>query len=221
MIHPDNHSEEPAIPGNRIAARTLRWKLTRWTLAIAILMLGAAWWIDGEAKPKFLYLENFSWFVGFTLLVMGLWLLAFGKVHFFWLVDIDLKEERPAFRVGLALFHIRISEDWTKGCYRIRRTNMYLVVPTLVRLLLLGYVCYLFFGILDDRYVKIGSFLGTCGFGLAAWVTHRKWFPGTPDPVLIAETAENATPSKGSVDADANAASEATDGGSDISDVAD
>jgi len=104
-------------------------------------------------------------------------------------VAIDLKQERPAFRVGLPLLNIHISEYWTKGCYRIRRTGLYLVVPTLVRLLLLGYLCYVFFGILDARYVKVGSFVGTCLFGMAAWVTHKKWFPGAPEPLEgIAET---------------------------------
>lgn len=191
MAEPDNSGETPAMPGNRIQARILRWKLTRWTLTVAILLLGAAWWIDGEAQPSLLYLENFSWIVGGASMVMGLWLLCFGKIHFFWLIDISLKQERPAFYVGFPLLNIRVSEDWTKGCYRIRRTNMYLVVPTALRLFVLGYLCYLLFGILDDRYWKVGSFAGTCLFGLATWVTHKKWFPGTPDPNTVEEIAES------------------------------
>lgn len=192
MAESDNHNETPAIPRNRIEARILRWKLTRWTLTVAAIMLGVAWWIDGERQPGLLYLENFSWIVGLALLVMGLWLLVFGKIHFFWLIDISLKEERPAFYVGFPLLNIRISEIWTAGCYRIRGTAMYLVVPTLLRLFVLGYLCYLLFGILDDRYWKVGSFTGTCLFGLATWVTHKKWFPGTPDPDEIAELGEGA-----------------------------
>lgn len=182
MADPDHPIDSPAVPGNRIQTRILRWKLTRWTLTVAILMLGAAWWVDGERNPKVLYLENFSWIVGIALLVMGLWLLFFGKIHFFWIVDVDLKEERPAFRVGIPFFHLRISETWANGCYRIRRTNMYLVVPTLVRLFVLAYVCYLMFGFLDDRFWKGGAFVGTCLFGLVTWVIHKIWFPGTGDP---------------------------------------
>jgi len=161
MADTDNQPKAPAGDGNRIQARILRWKLTRWTLLIAILMLGAAWWIDGEEKPDLLYLENFSWIAGAALLAMGLWLLIFGKIHLFWLVAIDLKQERPAFRVGFPLFNIRVSESWTEGCHRIRRTDLYLVVPILVRLAALGYLCYVFFGILDARYVKVGAFAGT------------------------------------------------------------
>lgn len=213
MTDSDNHIESPATPGNRIQARILRWKLTRWTLTIATLLLGVAWWIDGEENPSRLYLENFSWILGITLLVLGLWLMAFGKIHFFWLIDVDLKQERPALRVGSILLNIRISETWTKGCYRIRRTNMYLVVPTLARLMVLGYLCYVFFGILDDRYVKVGSFVGTCVFGLATWVTHKKWFPGTPDPSTIADAATN--------ESMAPAAEVETDAASDNIDVSD
>ena len=67
---PDNATGTAA---NRIEARVLRWKLTRWTLSIAVFMLGAAWWIDGTEQPNLLYLENFSWIAGSALLVMGLW----------------------------------------------------------------------------------------------------------------------------------------------------
>ena len=98
--------------------------------------------------------------------------------------------------MGFPVFNIRICETWTKGCYRIRRTNMYLVVPTLVRLAALGYLCYVFFGILDERMVTVGSIAGTCAFGVATWVTHKKWFPGTPDPFATAATAKDATPAE-------------------------
>lgn len=193
-IMTDQDTSHVATPaqGDRIQAQVLRWKLTRWTLTIAILMLGVAWWIDGGEKPDLLYLENFSWIAGIALMAMGLWLLIFGKIHLFWLVAIDLKQERPAFRVGFPLFNVRVSESWTKGCHRIRRTNLYLVVPAVVRLAALGYLCYVFFGILDARYMKIGSFIGTCAFGLATWVTHRKWFPSAPDPDAIAEPEPDA-----------------------------
>jgi len=216
----DSHNEAPATPHNRTPAGILRWKLTRWTLTAAILMLATAWWIDGKENSNLVYLENFSWIVGIAMSFMGLWLLVFGKIHFFWLIDIDLKQERPAFRVGVALFNIHVSETWTKGCFRIRRTNMYLVVPTMVRLLVLGYLCYVLFGVLDDRYVKLGSFAGTCLFGLAAWVTHKKWFPGTPNPIAITETAMDATPATDSAGVDARAASDAT-GDIDVADAAD
>ena len=48
-------------------------------------MLGAAWWVDGAEKPNLKYLETFSWIVGIALLIMGLLLLVFGKIHLFWL----------------------------------------------------------------------------------------------------------------------------------------
>lgn len=215
MADSNQQIEPPATPGNHIEAQILRWKLTRWTLTVAVCMLGVAWWIDSGTQPTLLYLENFSWIAGIALLVMGLWLLLFGKIHFFWLIDIGLKQERPAFYVGFPLFNIRISESWTKGCYRIRRTNMYLVVPTMLRLFVLGYLCYAFFGILDDRYWKVASFVGTFAFGLATWVTHKKWFPGTPDPGALGEAIVD------SINGEEKAGAEPIVGDNDISEAAD
>ena len=151
-------------------------------LGLACGLLVLSFFLQRGSEDTSTTAKVIAWSLGASSLVMALSVLVFGTLNVFWLVKIDLRRGRTVFHVGVPWCSIRLSGTWEAGAFPISGGHgIFLVVPTMARLIAIVVTCYLVYGLL------LGSMSGwyaagiTIGVGLVLW-TFSKKLRGAPQP---------------------------------------